>query len=76
MVGPPRPADSSETGGVFPFTTKETTTMIAMLWEMNDGRWKIIAADSSVPGIRNTLDEAREQAKAWGLQVYTIVRLN
>jgi hypothetical protein len=50
--------------------------MIAMLWEMNDGRWKIIGADSSVSGIRNTLDEAREQAEAWGLQVYTIVRLH
>jgi hypothetical protein len=50
--------------------------VVAMLWEMTDGRWKIIAADSSVPGIRNTLAEAQEQAKAWGLQVYTIVRLN
>lgn len=49
--------------------------MVAMLWEMTDGRWKIIAADSSVPGIRNTLAEAQEQAKAWGLQVYSIVRI-
>lgn len=50
--------------------------MIAMIWEMTDGRWQIIAADQSVPGIRNTLEDAMEQAKAWGLQVYSIVRLN
>lgn len=50
--------------------------MSAILWEMADGRWKVLTDNGSgCAGIRPTLEEARDAAEGWGYRVMSIIRL-
>lgn len=50
--------------------------MDAILWEMADGRWRVLTDNGSgCAGIRPSLEAAREAAEGWGYIVRSIIRL-